>query len=186
MVIGENGEGASIPPHSPLTDDLADEFMLLEEVLYFLISLGEELNRAVLECCGCCQSARSVKERGARLEVAHFGIDKRHEHSLAEAVIACFRGLDRNGGVNIVVLGCTVGEIAEEPVKAVLVELVGEPLGSAAFDSDGFTTVFVEGEEHRHAFSTSHHSPYFLVGFYVVINFGCCGFHIDCVVHFAL
>lgn len=113
MIIVENGEGASIPPHSPLIDDLADEFMLLEEVLYLLISLGEELNRAMLECCGSCQSARSVKECGARLEVAHFGIDKRHEHSLAEAVIACFRGLDGSRGVNIAVLGCTVGEIAE-------------------------------------------------------------------------
>ena len=48
MVIGENGEGVSIPPHSPLTDVLADEFMLLEEVLYLLIPLREELNRAVL------------------------------------------------------------------------------------------------------------------------------------------
>lgn len=160
--------------------------MLLEEVLYLLISLGEELNRAVLECCGGCQSARSVKERRACLEVAHFGIDKRHEHSLAEAVIACFRGLDRNRGVNVAVLSRAVGKIAEEPVEAVLIELVGEPLCSAAFDSDGFATVLVEGEEHRHALSTSHHSPYFLVGFYVVVNFGCCGFHIDCVIHFFL
>lgn len=169
-----------------MTDGLADELMLLEEVLYLLISLGEELNRAVLECCGGCQSARSVKERRACLEVAHFGIDKRHEHSLAEAVIACFRGLDRNRGVNVAVLSRAVGKIAEEPVEAVLIELVGEPLCSAAFDSDGFATVLVEGEEHRHALSTSHHSPYFLVGFYVVVNFGCCGFHIDCVIHFFL
>lgn len=160
--------------------------MFLEEVLYLLISLCEELNRAVLECCGGCQSARSVKERRACLEVAHFGIDKRHEHSLAEAVIACFRSLDGSRGVNIAVLGRAISEIAEKPVEAVLVKLVGEPLCGAAFDSDGFTTVLVEGEEHRHAFSTSHHSPYFFVGFYVVVHFDCCGFHIDCVVHFAL
>lgn len=186
MVIGENGEGVSIPPHSPLTDVLADEFMLLEEVLYLLIPLREELNRAVLECCGGCQSARSVKERRACLEVAHFGIDKRHEHSLAEAVIACFRSLDGSRGVNIAVLGRTISEIAEEPVETVLVELVGEPLCGAAFDSDGFTTVLVEGEEHRHAFSTSHHSPYFFVGFYVVVHFDCCRSYIDCIIHFTL
>lgn len=182
----ENGEGVSIPPHSPLTDDLTDELMLLEEVLYLLIPLREELNRAVLECCGGGQSARSVKERRACLEVAHFGIDKRHEHSLAEAVIACFRGLDGSRGVNIAVLGRAISEIAEKPVETVLVELVGEPLCSTAFDSDGFATVLVKGEEHRHALSTSHHSPDFLVGFCVVVNFGCCRFYIDCVVHFAL
>lgn len=160
--------------------------MFLEEVLYLLISLGEELNRAVLECCGSCQSARSVKECGARLEVAHFGIDKRHEHSLAEAVIACFRSIDGSRGVNIAVLGRAISEIAEEPVETVLVELVGEPLCGAAFDSDGFTTVLVEGEEHRHAFSMSHHSPYFFVGFYVVVHFDCCRSYIDCIIHFTL
>lgn len=176
----------SFPPHSPLIDDLADELMFLEKVLYLLISLCEELNRAVLECCGGCQSARSVKERRACLEVAHFGIDKRHEHSLAEAVIACFRSLDGSRGVNIAVLGRAISEIAEKPVETVLVELIGEPLCSAAFDSDGFATVLVEGEEHRHALSTSHHSPYLLVGFYVVVHFDCCGFYIDCIIHFAL
>ena len=110
MVSVENGEGVSIPPHSPLTDDLTDELMLLEEVLYLLIPLREELNRAVLECCGGGQSTRSVKERRACLEVAHFGIDKRHEH------IACFRGLDGSRGVNIAVLGRAISEIAEKPV----------------------------------------------------------------------
>lgn len=160
--------------------------MFLEEVLYLRVSFSEELNRTILESGGGCQSARSVKERRARLEVAHFGIDKRHEHSLAEAVIACFRGLDGNRGVNIAVLSRAVGKIAEEPVKAVLIELVGEPLCSAAFDSDGFATVLVEGEEHRHALSTSHHRPYLLVGFYVVVNFGCCGFYIDCIIHLFL
>lgn len=158
--------------------------MFLEEVLYLLIPLCEELNRAVLECSGGCQSARSVKERRACLEVAHFGIDKCHEHSLAEAVIARFRGLDGSRWVNIAVLGRTVGEIAEKPIEAVLVELVGEPLCGAAFYSDGLATVLVEGEEHRHALATSHHSPYFFVGFYVVVNFGCCGFYIDCIIHF--
>ena len=160
--------------------------MFLEEVLYLHVSFCEELNRTILESGGGSKPARSVEERRACLKVTHFGIDKRHEHILSETVIARFRSLDGFGGVNLAIVCRAVGEIAEEPVKAVLIELIGESLCGTAFDSDGFTTVLVEGEEHRHALSASHHSSHFLVGFYVVVNFVCHGFCIDCIIHFTL
>ena len=87
--------------------------MFLQEVLYLRVSFSEELNRTILESGGGSKSARSVKKRRACLKVAHFGIDKRHEHILSEAVIARFGGLDGSGGVNITILCRSVGEIAE-------------------------------------------------------------------------
>lgn len=140
----------------------------------------------MFECGSCCQSARSVKERWACLEITDVGIYKRHKHVLTEAVIGSFVGFGRIVGVNFAVLGRAIHQVAENPIQPLLTELVCEPLCGTAFDSHGFIAVFVEGEEHRHALATSHHSSYLVVSFKVVVNFGCCGFYIDCKVHFVI
>lgn len=165
---------------------LADELVFLHEFFYICISLGEKLNCTMFECSGCCQSARSVKESRACLEVTDVGIYKCHEHVLAETVIGGFVGLGRIVGVNFAVLGRAIHQVAENPIQPLLTELVGEPLCGTAFDSHGFIAVLVEGEEHRHALTTSHHSSHLVVGFEVVVNFGCRGFYIDCKVHFVI
>lgn len=155
---------------------LADELVLLHEFLYLCISLGEELNCTVLECSGGCKSARSVKERRACLEVTDVGIYECHEHVFTETVISCLVGLCGVVGVNFAVLGRAIHQVAENPIQPLLTELVSESLCGTAFDSHGFIAVLVEGEEHRHALTTSHHSSHFVVSFAIVVHFGCCGF----------